>query len=562
MKTFNRKLTAIMLGPVMLLSLAAAPMKAQATTNNVESIYSSASVLTSASLDSKSSREATREGVWRGIDPSKAQDLLEWATSSKLTLEEGKVAIAKLTVKERGPAYRRLMVRVVESSGTKQNELLMRVSLNRGLEVDDILQATSKATDVTDGLKRRLLKEAIDLAITSFEEDASFLNGVQLLNQSAGTQAAASGDVNASTAARSQADIRTSDMRAQMAALSVPQASFEVTYAGYLKERAINATSYEGTYQLLKFAMTQLYNGLDNSLHRRAFAKTITKIADVASTLPEQVPLDPSQALTQIRNLKAALDEIVTDAQAVKIGGNTIRTSPNQGGLVNGLGMIFSKIPAGEFLMGSPTYESNRDSDEAQHKVRISKSFEMQTTEVTQKQWQAIMQTNPSKFIGENRPVEQVSWDDIQIFITKLNQQNRDGYTYRVPTEAEWEYAARGGTQTAYSFGDTNQDINQYAWYDGNSANETHTVAQLKPNQIGLFDMHGNVWEWVQDAYQKDLTQLPSTDPIVNSGPTRVIRGGSWYYDAQYLRSANRAYNSTSNRNSYLGFRLVRTIRR
>ncbi|MEQ1665509.1 MAG: hypothetical protein ABL927_09060, partial [Bdellovibrionales bacterium] len=129
------------------------------------------SVVAAPAADHESSREVTREGVWRGIDPSKAQDLLEWATSSKLTLEEGKVAIAKLTVKERGPAYRRLMVRVVESSGTKQNELLMRVSLNRGLEVFDILAATTKATEESESLKRRLLKEAIDLAINVYQDD-------------------------------------------------------------------------------------------------------------------------------------------------------------------------------------------------------------------------------------------------------------------------------------------------------------------------------------------------------------------------------------------------------
>ena len=482
-----------------------------------------------------------REGVWKNIDPAKVQDLLEWATSSKAALEGGKASIVKLPLKDRRSAYRILMTKVVESSGVKQNELLMRVSLNRGLEVDEILTETTKQTEESDSLKRRLLKEAIDLAIQVFQEDANFLNGVQGLDPK----------------------LSAKDKQEQIESLSVPQAHFEVKSAAYLKERAINATSHEGTYQLLKFAITQLYNGLDNSLHRRFFAKPITKIAEVAAGLPEHAPLDPSQALTLNRNLKSALDEIVQDAEAVKIIGGIV-THP--GGQSSGrcgnnpLGMSFSCIPAGEFIMGSPSSEPGHNSDEIEHKVKISRSFEMQMTEVTEAQWEAVMGSNPSNFKGANRPVENVSWDDVQGFITKFNQR-RDGYTYRLPTEAEWEYAARARTTTMYSFGSSDQNINQNAWYGANSGSGTHDVASIVggENGFGLYDMHGNVWEWVQDAYQKDISNMPSTDPIVSAGSFRVFRGGGWVNTAQNLRSARRYNISHGDRFNFVGFRLVRT---
>jgi formylglycine-generating enzyme required for sulfatase activity len=148
----------------------------------------------------------------------------------------------------------------------------------------------------------------------------------------------------------------------------------------------------------------------------------------------------------------------------------------------------FKKIPAGKFLMGSDSSIKERYKDETYHEVEITKPFEMQTTQVTQKQWTDVMNSNPSNFKGDDLPVESVSYYDVQKFIKKLNKRN-DGYVYRLPTEAEWEYAC---ADSSFKAG---------AWGYHNSKNQTHPVAQLKPNKFGLFDMIGNVWEWCSDWY-------------------------------------------------------------
>jgi formylglycine-generating enzyme required for sulfatase activity len=163
------------------------------------------------------------------------------------------------------------------------------------------------------------------------------------------------------------------------------------------------------------------------------------------------------------------------------------------------------------------------------------------------------MGSNPSGFKGPNRPVEQVSWNDAQEFIAKLNAKN-DGYRYRLPTEAEWEYAARAGTTGAYA-----GDLDAMGWYDKNSGGKTHLVATKTANAWGLYDMHGNVWEWVQDWYG-DYSAVAVTDPVgPNTGSFRVYRGGSWSNWAQYCRSALRDFHSPDIRYNNLGFRLLRT---
>lgn len=161
-------------------------------------------------------------------------------------------------------------------------------------------------------------------------------------------------------------------------------------------------------------------------------------------------------------------------------------------------GSKFVPIPAGTFQMGSPKSETGRFSDETQHPVTITQPFEMQTTQVTQSEWEKVMGNNPSRFKGSSRPVERVSWDDVQKFISKLNESQSE-YVYRLPTEAEWEYACRAGTTSAYFFGDDAKDIQQYAWTSVNSDDQTHDVGTLKPNPWRLYDMCGNVWEWVHD---------------------------------------------------------------
>ena len=169
--------------------------------------------------------------------------------------------------------------------------------------------------------------------------------------------------------------------------------------------------------------------------------------------------------------------------------------------ITNSIGMKLVLIPAGEFLMGSPESDSDApDEEKPQHKVRISKPFYLGVTEVTQEQYERVMGENPSRFKGDpQRPVEKVSWEDAVAFCRKLSE--KEGRTYRLPTEAEWEYACRAGSQTKWSFGDDDSALKEYAWYLDNADSTTHPVAQKKPNAWGLYDMHGNVWEWCQDWY-------------------------------------------------------------
>jgi len=210
----------------------------------------------------------------------------------------------------------------------------------------------------------------------------------------------------------------------------------------------------------------------------------------------------------------------------------------------------FVRIPAGEFPMGS----ENGDTDEKPvHRVRITKAFEIGKCEVTQAQWGKVMGNNPSQFKGPDRPVESVSWDDIQDFLRKLNAIN-DGYRYRLPTEAEWEYAARAG-----STGDS-EDLALTAWYDGNSDKQTHPVGAKRPNAWGLYDMLGNVWEWCQDWYDESYYRSsPETDPPgAGSGQVRVMRGGSWLAPSSSCRAASRSRSVPGVSHASVGFRLVR----
>jgi formylglycine-generating enzyme required for sulfatase activity len=224
--------------------------------------------------------------------------------------------------------------------------------------------------------------------------------------------------------------------------------------------------------------------------------------------------------------------------------------------LTNSLGMQFALIPAGEFQMGSTI----GDEDERPvHTVRVSKPFYLGIHEVTQGQWETIMGSNPSTFKGDaNRPVETISWEEVQKFIAKLS--TREGSTkYRLPTEAEWEYAARAGSTTTYSFGDDSSQLGQHAWFRGNAGNTTHPVGTLQPNAWGLYDMHGNVWEWVRDWYGKYPAEPVTDPPGPASGSGRVIRGGGWGGDARDCRSAYRYSNAPGYSVGYLGFRLLRT---
>ncbi|MDR1396534.1 MAG: formylglycine-generating enzyme family protein [Desulfarculales bacterium] len=225
--------------------------------------------------------------------------------------------------------------------------------------------------------------------------------------------------------------------------------------------------------------------------------------------------------------------------------------------LVNSIGMELALIPAGEFMMGADNnFEDAYDDETPRHRVSISKPFYLGKYEVTQGQWTEVTGNNPSRFKGRNNPVETVSWYDAREFIRLLNK--REGHSrYRLPTEAEWEYAARAGGEAG--FGGRAGQLGTYAWYGANSGDKTHPVGRKRPNAWGLHDMRGNVWEWVRDWYGKNYYRHSSySDPGgPSSGAYRGRRGGSWNNSAGFCRPAYRGSNSPGYRYADLGFRLA-----
>jgi len=260
--------------------------------------------------------------------------------------------------------------------------------------------------------------------------------------------------------------------------------------------------------------------------------------------------------------------------------------------ITNIIGMKLVLIPKGTFMMGSPKTEEGRVQDETQHQVTISKDYYLGVTEVTQGQYEKVMGTNPSNFQGNkiegsssNHPVDRVSWEDAVEFCKKLSELPEEkgaGRVYRLPTEAEWEYACRAGSKTAYSFGDNSRDLGNYAWFGNNSGSKeldsaailkdtpqrymdtlvsarcaTHPVGEKNANAWGLYDMHGNVWEWCSDwygGYPKGAVSDP-VGPI--QGSRRVDRGGSWLLEAARCRLAIRFRRLPSVREYDLGFRVA-----
>ncbi len=220
----------------------------------------------------------------------------------------------------------------------------------------------------------------------------------------------------------------------------------------------------------------------------------------------------------------------------------------------NAIGMEFKPLSGGTFTMGS---------DDDARQVTLSKTFELGVYEVTQEQYEKVMGkgNNPSEFKGAQNPVERVGWDAAIEFCRKLSElpeEKSAGRVYRLPTEAEWEYACRAGTTTAYSFGDDESQIGDYAWYLENSGGNSHPVGQKKPNPWGFYDMHGNVREWCQDYHGK-LAHVSVTDPMgPKSGSYRVSRGGGWGSGAGYCRSSDRRWPKPTSSDYYLGFRVAR----
>ena len=202
-------------------------------------------------------------------------------------------------------------------------------------------------------------------------------------------------------------------------------------------------------------------------------------------------------------------------------------------------------------------FRSAESDEKPAHPVTLAQPFYMGKFVVTQEQYQQVSGTNPSHFKSQDNPVEQVSWDDAQAFCKKLTEQTKQ--TIRLPTEAEWEYSCRAGTKSTYYSGDMETDLARVAWYDANSKSTTHPVGQKEPNAFGLYDMHGNVWQWCQDWYGEDYYGKSATEnpqgPAHGAG--RVLRGGSWFDDSVFCRSAFRFWVDPVSRFNHIGFRVV-----
>ena len=291
--------------------------------------------------------------------------------------------------------------------------------------------------------------------------------------------------------------------------------------------------------------------------------------ATTPTTTPEitRLPSNPNPLGVSSNSLKSFQFQTVT----VNAQGNITNRSNNEAkyfeeNLGNGVTLEMVQIPGGTFMMGSPEGEAERDQEESpQHQVKVS-AFFMGKYEITQAQYQAIMGNNPSNFKGEKRPVEQVSWDDAVEFCKKLSQ--RTGKTYRLPSEAEWEYACRAGTKTPFYFGETittdlvnyNGDYPYGSAPKGEYRQQTTNVGKFPPNSFGLYDMHGNVWEWCQDVYNDNYQGAPEDGSAwltSKDNNIKLLRGGSWYSNAWYCRSANRNRYARALRNINVGFRVV-----
>jgi formylglycine-generating enzyme required for sulfatase activity len=222
--------------------------------------------------------------------------------------------------------------------------------------------------------------------------------------------------------------------------------------------------------------------------------------------------------------------------------------------LPGGISMAFIRIPPGTFMMGSEEY----DDEKPVHQITLTRGLWLAATQTTQAQWRAVTGKNPSYFKGNaDLPVEQVSWQDCMKFVGALASAAPEGLQFDLPTEAEWEYACRADSTTAWSFGDHESGLDDYAWFYGNSDGKTHPVGQKRPNAWGLYDMHGNVWEWCRDWYGR-YKAGPVRDPQgPRSGEYRILRGGSWAGDPRYTRSAIRYRGVPSYRGYCVGMRAV-----
>ena len=270
-----------------------------------------------------------------------------------------------------------------------------------------------------------------------------------------------------------------------------------------------------------------------------------TKMQTIAQSLAKKIAITPTSQATPAESQKPQQPQQLQNPVSYSNGVLT----------VNGVQYCMIKVEGGTFTMGATSEQGSDayDDEKPTHQVTLS-TYYIGRTEVTQALWEAVMGSNPSSFKGKKLPVEGVSYDDCKQFIEKLNVMT--GQDFRLPTEAEWEFAARGGNQShGYKYSGSNY-LDDVAWFGENSGSETNTVATKRPNELGIYDMSGNVYEWCRDSYAK-YTSSPQTNPRGGSGSNRVCRGGSWRSVARNCRVSYRSYYSPGHRYFNLGLRLV-----
>ena len=249
----------------------------------------------------------------------------------------------------------------------------------------------------------------------------------------------------------------------------------------------------------------------------------------------------------------------VSPVQVPAVPSNTISDDAITIPVKDGICIEMVKVEAGTFMMGATSeMKDPYDWEKPVHQVTLTNDYYMGKYEVTQALWQVVMGSNPSKYKGDNLPVEMVSWNECQEFISKLNSMT--GRKFRLPTEAEWEYAARGGKKSrSYQYSGSS-NISDVAWYDGNSGSKTHPVGTKQANELGIYDMTGNVWEWCSDWYGFYSSSSQTNPTGADSGSSRVFRGGSWYGNARYCRLSFRDCTPPDCRGYNLGLRLALSV--